>query len=133
MLFNRFAKRAVTVATLGAAAAAIATVPAHATEGTFSVISSGNCQAKEIIRLQPVNGVLHDFMLVDPTVNIGTCWFGIWDNHASTWAYPSRPGESGESGAESRPVFDGPGQSLKVVVFTWNGSAWVDEADGPSN
>jgi uncharacterized membrane protein len=128
MLFNRFAKRAVTVATLGAAAAAVAVVPAHAAEGTWSVISSSNCQAKEIIRLQPVGGVLHDFMLVDPTVNIGTCLFEIWNNNTSMPAYSS------ESGEESQPVFDGPGQSLKVRVFTWKDRVgWFDEADGPSN
>jgi len=48
MLFNRFAKRAVTVATLGAAAAAVAVVPAHATEGSFPIHSSSNCAATEI-------------------------------------------------------------------------------------
>jgi uncharacterized membrane protein len=127
MLFNRFAKRAVTVAALGAAATAVAVVPAHAAEGTWSVISSNNCQAKEIVRLQPVNGILHDFMLVDPTVNVPFCWFGIWNNNTNAWAY------SNESGAESPAIFDGPGQSLKVVVFTWNGSSWIDEADGPGN
>jgi hypothetical protein len=127
MLFNRFAKRAVTVAALGAAVAAVAVVPAHATEGTFAVISSNNCQAKEIIRLQPFNGALHDFMLIDPTVNVPFCFFGIWDNHAGRWVYSS------ESGAESPSEPDGPGQSLQGWVATWNGSAWVDWASGPSN
>jgi uncharacterized membrane protein len=127
MLFNRYVRRAVTVAALGAATAALAGIPAHAAEGTWSVISSSRCQAKEIVRLQPVNGTLHDFMLVDPTINVPTCWFGIWDNNRGAWAY------SNESGAESPPIFDGPGQSLKVEVWTWNGSAWVDPKDGPSN
>jgi uncharacterized membrane protein len=127
MLFSRFAKRALTVATLGAAAAALATVPAHAAEGNFAVISSNSCQAEEIIRLQSINGGLHDFMLIDPTVNNSICWFGIWDNNRGVWAYGS------ESGAESPAIFDGPGESLQGWVATWNGSAWVDWASGPSN
>jgi hypothetical protein len=127
MLFNRFAKRAVTVATLGAAAAAVAVVPAHAAEGNFPIVSSSTCAATEIIRLQPVKGVLHDFMLIDPTVNVPFCFFGIWDNHAGKWVYHS------ESGAESPPEPDGLGQSLQGWVTTWNGSAWVDWASGPSN
>ena len=127
MLFNRFMRRAATVAALGAATAAVAVIPAHATEGNFPIHSSSRCAATEIIRLQPVNGVLHDFMLIDPTTNIPICWFGIWDNNRGRWAYGS------ESGAESPPIFDGPGESLQGWVATWNGSAWVDWASGPSN
>jgi hypothetical protein len=129
MLFNRFAKRAVTVAALGAAAAGLAVIPAHAVEGNFLVVSSINCKATEIIRLErDSDGLLHDHMLVDPTVNIGMCLFQIWNNNTSMPAYSS------ESGAESPSKPDGPGQSLKVRVFTWkNRFGWVNEADGPSN
>jgi hypothetical protein len=126
-VFNRLMKRVVTVAALGAATAAVAAIPAHAAEGNFPIVSSNTCAATEIIRLQPVNGVLHDFMLINPTTNIPLCWFGIWDNNRGQWAYGS------ESGAESPPIFDGPGQSLQGFVFTWNGSAWIDQASGPAN
>jgi hypothetical protein len=133
MLFNRYVRRAVTVAALGAATAALAGVPAHAAEGTWQLTSSSRCAAKEIIRLQTASdGLLHDYMLVDPTVNIPTCWFGIADLKRGKWAYPG-PGQNGESGAESPPIYDGPGESLQVKVFTWNGSAWVDPAFGPIN
>lgn len=129
MLLSRFAKRAVTVATLGAAAAGLAVIPAHAAEGNFPVVSSSNCKATEIIRLErDKDGLLHDHMLVDPTVNIGQCLFQVWDNHANTSVYSS------ESGAESPSEPDGPGKSLKVRVFTWKDRVgWFDEADGPSN
>ncbi|HEX4701941.1 MAG TPA: hypothetical protein VH352_07425 [Pseudonocardiaceae bacterium] len=126
-MFNRLLTRAVTVAALGAATAAIATIPAHAAEGNFLVVSSNRCVAQEIIRLQPVNGQAHDFMLIDPTTNVPSCWFGIWDNNRGRWAYGS------ESGAESPPIYDGPGESLTGWVATWNGSAWVDWASGPTN
>jgi hypothetical protein len=128
MLFNRFAKRAATVAALGAAAAGFAVIPAHAAEGNFPIVSSSHCKATEIIRLQrDSDGLLHDHMLIDPTVNVPTCWFGIWDNHAGTWVYGS------ESSAESPSEPDGPGKSLQGWVATWNGSAWVGWASGPSN
>jgi ABC-type Fe3+/spermidine/putrescine transport system ATPase subunit len=93
----------------------------------FNLVPTLTVTQNVIIRLQPVNGVLHDFMLIDPTTNVPFCWFGIWDNNRGKWAYGS------ESGAESQPIPDGPGESLQGWVATWNGSAWVDWASGPSN
>lgn len=109
-----------------AASATVLAVPglANASVAPTTVSADASCQALELTKI--ISG--HDHMFVDPTVDNSSCLYGIWNDNTGGWAYLS----SSPAGDQPAPdgVYDGPGQSLQVVVID---QANGDNAWGPSN
>jgi hypothetical protein len=104
------------------ASTAVLTLPglANASVAPTPVIADGVCQALELTKV--ISG--HDHMFVDPTVDNGSCIFGIWNDKTYSWAYSSMS-SAGDQPSSPDGVYDGPGQTLQVKV--------VDMEVGASN
>jgi hypothetical protein len=91
---------------------------ASASVSPTPVVADSACQALELTKT--ISG--HDHMFVDPTVDNSSCLYGIWNDNSGSWSYLS----SSPAGDQPAPdgVYDGPGQSLQVVV--------IDQANGDS-
>jgi hypothetical protein len=66
-------------------------------------------------------------MAEDPIADDGSCLYGIWNWNAGGWAVPNFPTSSP---SQSQWVYDGPGQSLSVCLWSNNAGYWMC---GPSN
>jgi hypothetical protein len=115
-------------AALGAAAfvmalgaAAISSATASATAFPVPVSNTSGCVTLEKVEL--MSG--HDHMAEDPTVDDGSCWYGIWNLNTGGWAFGPTTSPS-----QSPWIYDGPGQSLSACVLSNNNPVWIC---GPSN
>jgi hypothetical protein len=126
MRFTRTRQRVVAVAAAAAAVGAIGVgvaASAQAAEGTWTVTNTSGCVALEKVEL--ISG--HDYMAEDPIADDGSCLYGIWNWNTNAWAASNFPTSSP---SQSQWVYDGPGQSLSVCVWSNNAAYW---ACGPSN
>ncbi|MFG2914019.1 hypothetical protein ACGF0D_14140 [Kitasatospora sp. NPDC048298] len=120
MHMSRIAKRVAVLAALPVLTVTIAAGTASATNANYVVSNTNACVVTEQITV--MSG--HDYMQADPNRNDSTCAFGIWDNNAGRWAWYSTAGNL------SGWIYDGPGQSLKVGVYSSTTGYWNW---GPSN
>lgn len=123
-------RRSALLAAVAGAATVAAALPASASVSPQTVTSSAWCAAQEFTQLQTgPDGLLHDYMYVNPTVNNTLCFFGVYDWSHNKWAYSSTSGRD-----EPYPgSYDGPGYTESVCVFTWSGVSWIDQACGTQN
>ncbi|MBO1420126.1 hypothetical protein [Streptomyces sp. FH025] len=120
MRMSHIAKRVAVLATLPVLGVTIAAGTASATEANYVLWNSSACEVTEQITV--ING--HDYMQADPNRNDSTCAFAIRDNNANSIKWYST------GGSLSGWVYDGPGQSLSVGVYSSNTGYWVW---GPAN